>query len=438
MRRDIMKSFIRRLTAAALGLAMICAVSSAEMLGGSLIRTSADPEQTIDVRFLGEGQEYYLDIDGKIKIADDVRPLTADAVQDGFGYPGTTSWYIVEGELTLDDRLSVYGNVNLILADGADLTINGMYRGLYFAQSYFSEPLTLTIYAQSYGSNMGKMTATSPFDGVVYSKGGTIVVNGGDVTFLGGTEGFKAGIAFSGSGNLIVNGGKFKAVSKDESSGCGIHYTENCSVTLGCSFPTDSIKIANFSAYEDGIVTVKAGQILTDGTNTYSGALTGTQLQTLSGKTLVPYKDTGDDITIDVSLIAPEGSALSAETATLTVDGVDYASQDGKFTLTDLPDGDYDMTVSAEKFVSRTYSATVSGGKLTEDVSFELHLPGDVDGNAKADLSDISAIKKHLKKTALLGEYETACAMAADGDQKITTGDVTAIKAHLKGTRKLW
>ena len=96
------------------------------------------------------------------------------------------------------------------------------------------------------------------------------------------------------------------------------------------------------------------------------------------------------------------------------------------------------MTVSAEKFVSRTYSATVSGGKLTEDVSFELHLPGDVDGNAKADLSDISAIKKHLKKTALLGEYETACAMAADGDQKITIGDVSAIKAHLKGTRKLW
>ena len=94
---------------------------------------------------------------------------------------------------------------------------------------------------------------------------------------------------------------------------------------------------------KNGIVTVKAGQILTDGTNTYSGALTGTQLQTLSGKTLVPYKDTGDDITIDVSLIAPEGSALAAETATLTVDGVDYASQDGKFTLTDLPDGDYDI-----------------------------------------------------------------------------------------------
>ena len=197
-------------------------------------------------------EEYYLDIDGKIKIADDVKPLTADAVQDGFGYPGTTSWYIVEGELTLDDRLSVFGNVNLILADGADLTINGIYRGLFFAQSYFSEPLTLTIYAQSYESNMGKMTATSPFDGVTYSEGGTIVVNGGDVTLLGGTQGYKAGIAFSGSGNLIVNGGKFKAVSKDESSGCGIHYTENCSVTLGCSFPTDSIKIANFSAYEDG------------------------------------------------------------------------------------------------------------------------------------------------------------------------------------------
>ena len=42
-----------------------------------------------------------------------------------WGTSGDTSWYVVQGEVTIDNRVTVSGHACLILADGCKLTVNG-------------------------------------------------------------------------------------------------------------------------------------------------------------------------------------------------------------------------------------------------------------------------------------------------------------------------
>ncbi len=61
-------------------------------------------------------------------------------------------WYIVKSDVTIGSRVSVEGDVHLILADGASLTVNGGIQ--------VQDANKLTIYAQSTGDKMGTLTAT--------------------------------------------------------------------------------------------------------------------------------------------------------------------------------------------------------------------------------------------------------------------------------------
>ena len=60
-------------------------------------------------------------------------------------------WYVARGDVTIPIRIEVRTNVNLILADGCTLTING---GIEMMGTN-----SLTIYAQSTGSSMGELIA---------------------------------------------------------------------------------------------------------------------------------------------------------------------------------------------------------------------------------------------------------------------------------------
>ncbi len=102
-----------------------------------------------------------------------------------------------------------------------------------------------------------------------------------------------------------------------------------------------------------------------------------------------------------------------------------------------LANGTYTLTVSSDSFVTRTYTVTVSNGNLTSDPGIVLCLKGDVDANGSVNTADITLVKKYLKRTVNLEQYQVACA-DADANGAVQTGDITAIKSHLKGTRYLW
>ena len=124
------------------------------------------------------------------------------------------SWYVVSEDFTLSKRVKVIGeDINLILCDGVTLTCeNGID---------VPEGSKLTIWAQSTGSNMGKLVTNaknpqSPLGTGNDAKSGTIIINGGDITAT--TNGEAAAIG-GGSGesatSITINGGNIKATSNE-------------------------------------------------------------------------------------------------------------------------------------------------------------------------------------------------------------------------------
>ena len=132
---------------------------------------------------------------------------------------------------------------------------------------------------------------------------------------------------------------------------------------------------------------------------------------------------TGADGDITIELIA-DGNVV----ATTTVSG-----KEGTYALENVAAGTYTLKVSKENHVTREYAITVEAD-LTQDV--KIHLIGDIDGNGKINVGDVSKLNGHMKGNLLTDEYMLLCANVNGG--KLNMGDVSSIYAHIKGTKKLF
>lgn len=162
----------------------------------------------------------YLDASGVTQTCTSATKVTADATN------WTTGWYVVQGTVTANSRITVSGEIHLILADGCTLIVNG---GIQVDGSN-----ALTIYGQTAGT--GKLIAqnvsgphagiggtgdNSLSGGTVTASGGTITINGGNITATGGLDNAFNGLGGSGAGigsgakrnggTVIINGGKVTA-----------------------------------------------------------------------------------------------------------------------------------------------------------------------------------------------------------------------------------
>ena len=94
----------------------------------------------------------------------------------------TGGWYVAQGDITINQRVTVTGDVRLILTDGCTLTVNG---GIQVAAGN-----SLTIYGQSDGADtMGKLTASITSENTdLYNAaiGGNAGETGGTLTVYGG------------------------------------------------------------------------------------------------------------------------------------------------------------------------------------------------------------------------------------------------------------
>lgn len=128
----------------------------------------------------------FIDADGTTQTPVMARVVTAytdildDAVHDG--------WWVVQGDVNRG-RITVHGNVNLILADGAHLSGGGLN---------VAGENSLTIYAQSTDSQVGQLTAQG----------------GPNEAGIGGNRGQSGGI-------ITINGGKISATGSNNSAGIG-------------------------------------------------------------------------------------------------------------------------------------------------------------------------------------------------------------------------
>ena len=136
----------------------------------------------------------------------------------------TSGWYALGGNLTFDTRITVTGDVKLILVDGFTLNAN---RGVSV-----NENNSFTVYAQSTAeSTMGRLNAELSWEnsadndnagiGGTGGSAGSITIVGGYLYVTGGSYGAGIGGGNGGSGgNITIYGGK--VVSEDYYSGAGI------------------------------------------------------------------------------------------------------------------------------------------------------------------------------------------------------------------------
>ena len=175
-------------------------------------------------------------------------------------------WYVVDSDVTIG-RVTVSGDVKLILTDGCNLTVNG---GIDVSGSN-----ALTIYGQSGGTGSLEATGSEDNAGIgngLRGDGGSITINGGSITANGGWGGAGIGSGRYGSGGSItITGGTVIATGGKYGAGIGGgNYSSGGSITIngGTVIATGGVYGAGIGGGwngSGGSITINGGSITAKG-----------------------------------------------------------------------------------------------------------------------------------------------------------------------------
>ncbi len=201
----------------------------------------------------------YIDEKGNEKQTTNYKKLTGEETKL------TAGWYVAEGNITASAPITLEGDVNLILTDGSNFTVNGN-----IVQSDEKKG-TFTVYGQKNGT--GSITASGakhvftlqgdPFTSNLAFYLHHMVVNGGIVNANGGNAGALTSGGILTIDDLTVNGGVINATGADfetEASGDGDEYF-SYGIYLGCEN-----EYSNGLTVNGGVINAIGGKVtITDG-----------------------------------------------------------------------------------------------------------------------------------------------------------------------------
>ena len=343
----------------------------------------------------------YIDMDGNTQTVTSYTEVTSSMTGD---LPGGT--YVVNTDVTINGEITCDSEMNLILCDGATLTVNS---------STTFNCNKLNIYSQSTGANMGKLNANGVTEciglniagGKVTLNGGNnycslsvesgddsgLTVNGGDITICNNNSSRLGTIYSSDNSNITMNGGKL-SVTNEIANGCaiygplsgnatitfnggmaeingGINNLQNVNLNSGnvtingqiysrsgytvnydFTNPADSYYIKSF--YSDKYtVNVTDGKTFTDGAKVFSGTLDADEISVISGKILKPvdFKDVRYALLDGIyHFYSYSGSPISLDYSlsyvggTVLKKGIDYTETLSATTIKDK--GYYTLTIT--------------------------------------------------------------------------------------------
>ena len=321
-------------------------------------------------------------------------PLTSDMT--ALGMADAEIWYVVNSDVTIESRITVTGDVHLILADGCTLTAS---QGINVPSGG-----SLTIYGQESGTgalianggdyqagiggNQGSSTTTAGNNGSITINGGTvkaaggkngagigggdrgngsnITINGGTVTTTGGYYGAGIGGGWEGTGSSItISGGTVMAAGKTFGAGIGGGWSgTGSSITISGGFVI-AAGGSSSGSHGAGAAIGNGGSSGTDGTeldeSNFSNAVVLRQsgLSTMTGKVYgTVVLDTDASVPTDAVLTVPESTSLTLQSGmTLTNSGTIYVDSELNF------GGDYGTLTGTD---SVYYWLTVVDGSATE------------------------------------------------------------------------
>ena len=298
-----------------------------------------------------------------------------------------TGWYVVEGTVTISSTVTVNGNVNLILADGAKLTVSvsESYKAGILVANDGTTVNKLTIWCQSCGT--GELVASGGFFAAgiggdyTTTDCGAVTIYGGSITATGNYGAGIGGGTGGAGGDVAINGGT--VVARDGSSGdaAGIGRGAYSSKSQGTLTVSDKIEVLAGSSEstaslltrnsDTGAVTISgqkwffAGpQSLHQGTTSftaYSGAV-GSAINidladTIMGGTGVYTFGLKDGSSL------PEWLTLSG--ATLSGTPVEEGSSTFTFVVEDTSEPTLSLEATYTVVVKDRYSITYKDGEST-------------------------------------------------------------------------
>lgn len=344
----------------------------------------------------------YLDASGAQQTCDNATAVTEDDTT--WGTDNETTWYVAQGDVTIESRVTVTGDVHLILADGCNLTVNG---GIYVSSWTASK---LTIYGQENGTGelYAYASSGSDFAGIggnkePYGTSGEITINGGNITAVG--DGIGAGIGGGDMGGfecITINGGTVTATGGNNGGSSGIGTFEGGStygtitisggtvMATGTNHGIDASNYGTISTGNDGHAVIFASYTNSMGSyfrysssqnrDSWRGVIFEGNSGQIYGDDITPSESfeipSDKTLTIDSgkSLTIPAGKTLTV-TGKLTNNGKFYV--DGTLNGTVNSNGDVyynlaptDCTVSStgiEKHNEKTYAKEESEITLTPD-----------------------------------------------------------------------
>lgn len=169
-------------------------------------------------------------------------------------------WYVVEGNVSTEDRVDSWNDVHIILKDNSSITING---GLIMND----ENSDLSIYAQSNGDQMGSMTQVS-------------------IDFIGKNYGIGTGapistywMGYGTGGNITIHGGKISSTPTpySHSAAIGAGWSSSCKdITIHDGYITASGGTQFGAGIGAGTLNGKCGDITITGGTVFATGGTGT------------------------------------------------------------------------------------------------------------------------------------------------------------------
>ena len=340
-------------------------------------------------------------------------------------------WYVVNENVDYTGKITLGGDVNIILADGKTMSVTNTGTGNEDFAIY-GDSGSLHIYGQSQGT--GALTATAN-SSVAIKVDDYITINGGTVNAKG----------IYSDGNVTINGGKVTSTS--DSGIC----SNSGTIILGLRNVTDYITAESYY----GTVKVADGKTLVDdGGNIWSGTLSNDDLQnSLLNKTLRPVM--GVVLTKDGSgNISAEFDGTSLETMSIpiniTVNSVTlnrtftfhkcatlmlpFSLGDGQslnggilYKFDGVNNGEGDWVATLSEFTSPLKANTpyliAPNGHMTDDkITFDLKggtvtlntTTAGEDSNEKDDLWDFIGTYSYIKWTTVTGDQDYSAEREAE------------------------
>lgn len=319
----------------------------------------------------------------------DEKTVPAIVLNGGGATELTGGLYVVNSNITYTGTVTLKNNVKIILMDGytmkigtsearlsgiginydtnRTLTIYGQTNGTGTLSVYTSGEWNFGIYAGAITINGGTVTADTNGSNAYAIYAQTVTINGGHVTAH--TAGSGARAIYSRTAAFTYNGGIVSASADDTTSDEIMGYNSRAiassgNYTFNWRSATDRITIGTTglyfnpnapSGYES---TATFSKPFSDGTTTYSGTLTGTELNALAGKTLQPaYTITYDLAGGSVATANPTTYTIESAAITLnnpTREGYTFAGWTG----TGLDAATTTVTIAHGSSGDRSYTAT--------------------------------------------------------------------------------